>query len=120
MKNLWYEKSYRRNLVDMHIDDSDPVYMSQFDPIKYVDNLVIARTDTAIIYAGNCLGICFWPTRIGHKHKNLKSRDILKETIVECRRGLNVIVYFTGKIIKNITSATMSLMNDISENIFIF
>lgn len=92
---MWYEHSYRRNLVDMHIDDSDPVYMSQYDPKKYVDNLVAAKVDTAILYAGNCLGICFWPTPFGLMHKNLAGRDILGETIQECRRQkLKVNVYF--------------------------
>lgn len=91
----WYEKSFRRNLVDMHINDSDPVYMSQYDPVKYVENLITAEVDTAILYAGNCLGICFWPTRVGHMHASLQGRDILGDTIAECRkRGLNVIVYF--------------------------
>lgn len=95
MAGKWYERSYRRNLVDMHINDSDPVYMSQYDPVKYVDNLVAAKVDTAILYAGNCLGICFWPTKAGHMHKNLGGRDIVREAVAECRkRGLNVNVYF--------------------------
>ena len=95
MGGKWYESSYRRNLVDMHINDSDPLYMSQYDPVKYVDNLVAAKVDTAILYAGNCLGICFWPTHAGHMHKNLNGRDILGEVITECRsRGLNVNVYY--------------------------
>ena len=95
MAGKWYERSYRRNLVDMHINDSDPVYMSQYDPVRYVDNLVAANVDTAILYAGNCLGICFWPTKAGHMHKNLGGRDIVREAVAECRRrGLNVNVYF--------------------------
>lgn len=95
MKTAWYQRSYRRNLVDMHINDSDPKYMSLYDPEKYADNLVDAKVDTAIVYAGNCLGICFWPTREGHMHKSLNGRDILGETIQACRnRGLNVNVYF--------------------------
>lgn len=95
MGGKWFDHSYRRNLVDMHINDADPVYLSQYDPVKYVDNLVAARVDTAILYAGNCLGICFWPTSAGHIHQSLNGRDILKEVIAECRkRGLHVVVYY--------------------------
>ncbi len=95
MAEKWYEHSYRRNLVDMHINDTDPVYMSRYDPVRYVDNLVAAGVDTAILYAGSCLGICYWPTRAGHMHSGLKGRDILREVIAECRRrGLHVNVYF--------------------------
>lgn len=95
MKSKWFTHSYRRNLVDMHIDDSDPRYMSRYDPVKYVDNLILAGMDTAILYAGSCLGICYWPTKAGHMHSGLMGRDILKETIAECRRrGLRVNVYY--------------------------
>lgn len=95
MSKKWFEHSYRRNLVDMHLNDTDPIYMSQYDPVKYVDNLVTAGVDTAILYAGSCLGICYWPTRVGHMHNGLHGRDILKEVIVECRKhDLNVNVYF--------------------------
>jgi len=91
----WYQHSFRRNLVDMHISDSDPFYMSQYDPIQYVNNLITAHIDTAILYAGNCLGICFWPTKVGHMHSSLQGRDILHEVITECRKhNLGVIVYF--------------------------
>ena len=95
MTTRWFEKSYRRNLVDMHINDDHPIYMSQYDPITYVDNLVKAGVDTAILYAGSCLGICYWPTKVGHMHKGLNGRDILQEVIAECRhKQLNVNVYF--------------------------
>ena len=57
--------------------------------------MALAGVDTAIIYAGSCLGICNWPTKYGHMHKQLKGRDILKEIITECRnKGLHVVVYF--------------------------
>ena len=29
---MWYENSFKRNLVDMHIADWNPVFMSRFDP----------------------------------------------------------------------------------------
>jgi hypothetical protein len=95
MRERWFDHSYRRNLVDMHINDSDPVYMSRYDAKRYVDNLVTANIDTAILYAGSCLGICYWPTKVGHMHAGLGGRDILKEVIAECRRrDLRVVVYF--------------------------
>lgn len=95
MKTAWYKKSYRRNLIDMHIADWDEGFMSQFDPVTYVDMLTLSDVDTAIIYAGSCLGICYWPTKIGHMHLGLKGRDIIEELINECQdRGLNVVIYF--------------------------
>lgn len=79
----------------MHIPDWNPEFLSQFDPKHYADMMEKANVDTAIIYAGSCLGICYWPTKVGHMHNGLKGRDIFGETVKQCRKkGINVIGYF--------------------------
>lgn len=91
----WYKSSYRRNLIDMHISDFDESFLSGFSADSYVQALKKAKVDTAIIYAGSCLGVNFYPTKIGYTHKNLRNRDILKETTDKCKEaGLKVVVYF--------------------------
>lgn len=79
----------------MHIADWNEEFLSKFDPKAYAEMMKMANVDTAIVYAGSCLGNCYWPTKVGHMHKSLKGRDILKETIEELRKiNLNVIVYY--------------------------
>ena len=95
MDKEWYQQSFKRNLIDMHIPDWNPEFLSLFDPVNYARQLKISGVDTAIIYAGSCLGICYWPTKYGYMHKNLSGRDILGETINECKKsGLKVVVYY--------------------------
>jgi hypothetical protein len=65
----------------MHIPDWNPEFMSKFSPSEYADMMEKAQVDTAIIYTGNCLGICFWPTKVGHMHKGLNGRDIVGPTL---------------------------------------
>lgn len=92
---MWYENSFKRNLIDMHIMDWDPSFMSKFDPEVYAEAVSASGVDTAIIYSGSCLGICYWPTEIGHMHEGLHGRDIFGETVAACRRrGLKVIGYY--------------------------
>ncbi|MBR0537502.1 MAG: alpha-L-fucosidase [Clostridia bacterium] len=92
---MWYENSFKRNLIDMHIADWDPAFMSRFDPESYAEAVSASGVDTAIVYAGSCLGICYWPTKAGHMHEGLHGRDIFGETIAACkRRGLKVIGYY--------------------------
>ena len=92
---MWYENSFKRNLIDMHIADWDPEFMSQFDPEAYADAVSASGVDTAIIYANSCLGICYWPTEIGHMHKGLHGHDIFGETVAACkRRGLKIVAYY--------------------------
>lgn len=91
----WYTRSFRRNLIDMHISDFQEKYLAAYDPETYAQNLARSKVDTAILYAGSCLGICYFPTRAGYMHKNLHGRDILGETVAACRRrGLRVVIYF--------------------------
>ncbi|MBU4291699.1 MAG: beta-galactosidase trimerization domain-containing protein [Verrucomicrobia bacterium] len=79
----------------MHISDWDKRFMSKFDPKAYAELIELGHIDTTYIYAGSCLGNCYWPTEVGHMHDGLKGMDILGETIKECnKRGIRVVVYF--------------------------
>jgi len=90
----WHQTRYRANLVDMHIPDWHPAFLSRFDSKAYADLLQQARVQVAYLYASSCLGICYWPTKVGHQHDGLHGRDILGERVRECHaRGMAVVVY---------------------------
>ncbi len=94
-KPLWFQKSLHRLLVDMHIPDwNDEEFLKDFSPENYAEMMALAKVDTAEIYAGSCLGLCFWPSKIGFPHKQLHGRDLLGETMEACRkRNINVQIY---------------------------
>lgn len=91
----WFQHSFRRNLIDMHISDQDERFLSEFSAQQYADCLEAAGVDTAIIYAGSCLGINYFDTKTGYRHKNVADRDIFDETVRACRaKGMNIVMYF--------------------------
>ena len=93
----WYANSYRRNLVDMHIDDWNDDFLANFDATRYVALLKQANLQTAMIYANSSVGLCYWPTSTGRMHRNLKGRDILGEILNLCRgEGITTVVYYSG------------------------
>lgn len=93
---MWYENNYRRNLVDMHIEDWNPAFMSEFDSARYVEMLKTAKVKCAMVYANSHVGYCYWPTKTGHMHNGLNGRDVLGEIIDRCHReGMDVVVYFS-------------------------
>ena len=95
MTQPWHERRFRANLIDMHIPDWHPDFLAQFDTQTYVEMLEKARVEVAYLYASSCLGISYWPTRVGHQHQGIGGRDLLGEHIDECRRrGLEVVVYY--------------------------
>ena len=91
----WYKKELIRNLVDMHIPNGDG-YLEKFDPAVYAENIKKSGATVAYIYGSNCLGLCFYPTKIGLRHTQAQ-RDIFGETVKECRkRGLKVVGYLNS------------------------
>lgn len=93
---MWIENNYRRNLMDMHIDDWNPEFLSKLDIDEYVDALKDAGVQAAMIKAKPHTGLCYYPTKIGRMHKGLKDFDFLGKMIEKCHEnGIAAEVYFT-------------------------
>lgn len=91
----WFEKSYARVLVDNHISDEDPVFMSKFDPQEYVNTIKLNGCDASMVPACCINGNCYYPSKVGHTHKNLKDRDIFGQTISLLKdSGIAPIAYY--------------------------
>jgi hypothetical protein len=92
----WYKRSFRRNLIDMHIEDWNEEFLSKFEPERYVEMLKISQTQVAMIYANSHVGYCYWPTKNGAMHKNLKGRDIFGEILNLCKKeNIIPLAYYT-------------------------
>jgi len=92
----WFRSSYRRNLVDMHVEDWDPRFLSKLKPEKYVEMLKLANVKSAMVYANSHVGYCYWPTKTGHMHTGLNGRDFLGSVIKLCHKaGIDVVVYYS-------------------------
>lgn len=86
----WFEKDPVRALVDMHIPNGDG-YMDEFDPEEYAENISRSGASAVYIDACSCLGLCYYPTKVGLRHR-AGERDIFKNTVEACRkRSLKVI-----------------------------
>ena len=94
MSQKWYQKSFFRNLVDMHINNGDDRLLAAFDPEVYAENMAVAGFDSAYIYGSNCLGLCLFDTKTGYKHQAAEKRDIFGETVEALRkRGIRPLGY---------------------------
>lgn len=60
---MWYSNRYRRHLCDMHIEDHDGRFLSEFSPEDYVDNLKRAHIDVAMLYLQAHTGLCYYPPK---------------------------------------------------------
>lgn len=94
---MWYENNYRRHLCDMHIDDWNDEFLSQFSPEEYFDNLKIANVTSAMLYAQSHAGLCYYPTENGKIHNAFIGReDMMKQLVDMCRKdGIAVTIYYS-------------------------
>ncbi len=93
---MWIEGNYRRNLLDMHIDDWNPEFLSKIDIDAYVDALADAHVQAAMVKGRPHTGLAYYPTKIGRMHRGLNGFDYLGTMISKCHeKGIAVIAYFS-------------------------
>ncbi len=68
MTDNWATKCYSRLLIDNHISEDAPAFMSRFDPEQYVAMAKQAGAESAMVYACCHNGNCYYPTTVGHMH----------------------------------------------------
>lgn len=95
-KNKWYEASFRRNLVDMHIDDWNEEFFSEFDPLQYLDCLKRGHIQSPMIYLQSHVGLCNWPTKSGKMHAGFQGENKVGKLIDLCHKEkMDVIGYYS-------------------------
>jgi hypothetical protein len=91
----WPSQVYRRLLIDTHIPDWDPLFLSRLDPAECVDTVARAGFQLLMPYTNSCVGLALWRTKVGQMHANLHGRDMFGEIVSECRRrGVHTAAYF--------------------------
>ena len=95
-EKLWYETSFRRNLVDMHIEDWDDEFLSQFDPESYFDCMKRGNIKSPMIYLQSHVGLCNWPSESGEMHKGFDGENKMLRLFELCNSdGMDVIGYYS-------------------------
>ena len=93
---MWIEGNYRRNLLDMHIDDWNPEFLSKVNVDEYVEALKAAGVQAAMVKGRPHTGLANYPTKVGRMHKGLKGYDYFGEMVKKCHEnGIAVIAYFS-------------------------
>ena len=94
----WFERAWRRAVIDMHIPDWDPKFLSEFDPDSYVARLQTSRAQSIVLYAQSHTGLFNYPTQVGQQHRGLHGRDIVGELIQRCHRHSIACVLYVSVI----------------------
>ena len=97
----WYQDTYRRNLIDMHINDTDDVYLSKFSAEDYFNYLKEANIVSPMIYLQSHVGLCNFPTEVSKIHNHfLSSPHEIKKLVSLCKEARMKVVGYYSLIFK--------------------
>ncbi len=85
-----------RFLVDCHISDEADGALAAYDPLRYAEMMALGGAESSMIYACDHNGNCYYPTKHGHVHRGIGTRDIFGETVdAVAKRGIVPVAYYT-------------------------
>src|SRR5579862_4280658 len=90
----WYETKRLWVNFNAHLEDWDPIIASQLNSREIMHNVLTSKGNVFVMFAVDSFGNAYYPTTVGHIHRNLRQRDVLKEIVVECKRqGIAIVLY---------------------------
>ena len=93
-KKAWFKNAWRRAVIDMHIPDWDPQFLSKFDPKEYAQNLVRCKAQSIVCYCQSHVGLFNYPTKVGKQHEAFQGRNMMREMIDACHEhDIAVVLY---------------------------
>lgn len=92
----WYKGQYRRNLVDMHVEDRREEFLSKFNAETYYNNLKKAHVTAPMIYLQSHTGLCNFKTRLAKEHNAFAKTNEIKKLVSLCKEGgMKVVGYYS-------------------------
>jgi hypothetical protein len=92
----WYVTNRRWTCFNAHFQAWDPEIASRFDAREIVRWVAKANANVFWMFAMDHIGHCYYPTRTGKMHPNLKNAHFLAQIVEECRRyGIASVLYST-------------------------
>lgn len=89
-----YHQTYRRTLLDMHIPDWDPDFLSEYEPEKLADVYASSNISGVLLYCKSHMGLNYWPAPVGGIHPAAKDRDLVGEMLAALSaRGIAPAAY---------------------------
>jgi hypothetical protein len=91
-----YLSTYRRMLLDMHIPDWDPSFLSRYDPVALATLYERAHATGVMLYCNSHVGLTNYPVAEGRMHPGLGGRDVVGELVRElATRDIRSCAYYS-------------------------
>src|SRR4029077_8213306 len=93
--NTYAVMDYKRLILDYHFSEFNPTTLKNADSAAIISNIKKLGVDSAVIYAKDCWGNCYFATKNFKRHKNV-SQDLFGEVSKGLREGkIKVVAYYS-------------------------
>lgn len=91
-----YRETRRRLLIDMHIPDWDDLFLSRYEPRNLAESAKRVSAEGVMLYFQSHVGLCYYPTRVGVRHRAAARRDLAGEACEALTEaGIAVCAYYS-------------------------
>ena len=95
-QSKWFEKLTAGVHLDYHYPEWDPYLISKADGAQIIQRMAAIGSELVVVFGKCHYGNSYYNTKVGHKHKNLGSRDLLEEWAREARkRKITLLAYYS-------------------------
>ena len=92
----WYTEVTPGIHLDYHFPEWDSYILANVKGAPIIQQVAETGAEMAVVFAKCHYGNAYYNTRVGHKHKNLGSRDLLREWVSEGRRQkITILAYYS-------------------------
>lgn len=90
----WYVTNRRWTTFNLHIQDWDPALASRLSAAEVIREVLESNANVFMMFALDCLGNAYYPSRVARKHPNLRDDHLLPEIVAACKQhGIAVVLY---------------------------
>jgi hypothetical protein len=93
---MWFEEAFRGVHIDCHMPEFNEKILCDIDPKKIIKTVKDSNCNVFYIFTKGHHGNSYYNTKVGHKHINIKDRDLLYEFLDECKKAeIKAMAYYS-------------------------
>ena len=97
MLNDWYQKCFRRILVDIHIPDWNKTFLSKLDAEEFADTVLSGNPTSVMVYCNSHVGFAYYPSKVGPVFPGVAEHDFTGRVLERChRKNVAVVAYYSA------------------------
>jgi hypothetical protein len=92
----WYQTNHRWTTFNAHFQTWDPAIAARLSADEILANVVKSNANVFMMWAVDCLGNAFYPSKVARPHPNLRDPTLLAKIVAGCRKHDIAVIFYYG------------------------